>query len=136
METIKKLVFLFARITPKLFGRKSAEKGDAPAQFNLALIYWESNVVPQDDQLAVKWFRRAAEQGYAGAQGALGYMYAEGKGVPKDYVLAYKWFNLATAQGDKDAAKARDELATFMTPSQIQEAQKLSRNFKPKKENP
>ena len=100
------------------------------------MIYWESNVVPQDDQLAVKWFRKAAEQGYASAQGALGYINAEGKGVPKDYVLAHKWFNLATAQGDKDAAKARDELAKFMTPSQIQEAQRLAREFKPKKENP
>ena len=115
---------------------RKAEQGDAEAQSVLGLMYSLGLGVPQDSQEAVKWYRRAAEQGYAGAQGALGYMYAEGKGVPKDYVLAYKWFNLATAQGDKDAAKARDELATFMTPFQIQEAQNLARNFKPKKEKP
>ena len=36
----------------------------------------------------------------------------------------------------KISAEARDTLATEMTPSQIQEAQKLSREFKPKKEKP
>ena len=63
-------------------------------------------------------------------------MYESGKGVPQDYVLAHKWFNLAAAQGDKYAAKYRDDLAKKMNTFQIQEAQKLAREFKPKKEKP
>jgi hypothetical protein len=42
-------------------------------------------------------------------------------------------FNLAAAQGDKDAAKARDALASKMTPAQIADAQRLAREWKPTK---
>ena len=115
---------------------REAEQGDAEAQTALGAMYYESLGVPKDYQLALKWHRRAAEQGDAHGQFSLGGMYALGKGVPQDYVLAHKWFNLCAAQGDKDAAKWRDKTAKKMTPSQIAEAQKLSRNFKPKKENP
>jgi len=116
--------------------RKAAEQGQAEAQYNLGVLYDQGKGVPQDSQEAVKWYRRAAEQGYAGAQGALGYMYAEGKGVPKDYVLAYKWVNLAAAQGHKNASNNRDVLDKRMNTSQIQEAQRLAREFKPEKEDP
>ena len=84
----------------------------------------------------MKWWRRAANQEDNSAQVSLGWMYQSGEGVLKDYVLAYKWYNLAAAQGNKNAAELRDVLATEIKPSQIQEAQKLSREFKPKKENP
>jgi hypothetical protein len=57
-------------------------------------------------------------------------MYAIGRGVPKDYVLAYKWHNLAAAQGYEKAKKNRDILHTMMTPQQIAEAQRLSREFR------
>jgi hypothetical protein len=46
--------------------------------------------------------------------------------------MAYRWANLAAAQGHEDAAKRREYLAEKMTPEQIAEAQKLSRDFKPK----
>ena len=114
--------------------RERAEQGDAEAQTALGAMYYESLGVPKDYQLALKWHRRAAEQGDAHGQFSLGVMYALGKGVPQDYVLAHKWYNLAAAQGEKDAAEYRDSLATEMTPSQISEAQKLAREFKPKKE--
>ena len=44
--------------------RKAAEKGDAQAQFNLALSY--DNGDPTDAAKAVKWCRMAAEQGHQG----------------------------------------------------------------------
>ena len=52
-----------------------AEQGDAPAQFNLGLMYDNGQGVPQDDKTAVKWYRLAAEQGVAVAQFNLGFMY-------------------------------------------------------------
>ena len=63
------------------------------------------------------------------AQLRLGVAYWQGEGVPRDYVLSYMWLNLSAASKESDAAKARDELAEHMTPEQLAEAQKLSREW-------
>ena len=52
-----------------------AEQGDASAQFNLGLMYYDGEGVPQNYKTAVKWYSLAAEQGYADAQFNLGLMY-------------------------------------------------------------
>ena len=54
-------------------------------------------------------------------------MYGKGLGVPQDYVRAHMWINLSASAGDEDAIKNRDTVAKQMTPSQIEEAQKLAR---------
>ena len=77
---------------------KTAEQGDAEAQFNLGVIYDEGQGVPQDYAEAAKWYRMAAEQGDADAQFILGVMYDEGQGVPKDDTEAVKWYRLAAEQ--------------------------------------
>ena len=82
--------------------------------------------------MAVFWYRKSGDQGHAPAQLALSSAYYEGEGVPKDFVLFYMWRNLAAAQGDEIGKKAREALETLMTPSQIAEGQKLSREWKPK----
>ncbi len=60
-------------------------------------------------------------------------IYAEGvQGViEKDYPQALMWFIFAAAQGDMEAMEFRDNLANRMTPTQITEAQRLAREFKP-----
>jgi TPR repeat protein len=78
---------------------KSAVKGYAKAQFNLALLYANGQGVTQDYKLAVKWYTKAAEQGYANAQNNLGLMYYKGEGVPQDYKLAVKLYTKAAEQG-------------------------------------
>ncbi len=118
--------------------RKAAEQGDAIAQNNLGVMYAKGQGVPQDDAEAVKWFRKAAEQGYAGAQFNLGFMYYNGRGVPQDYAQAHMWFNLAASrfppgEDHDDAVKFRDLVAAEMTPAQISEAEKLAREWRPKK---
>ncbi len=118
--------------------RKAAEQGVADAQFNLGLMYGNGHGVPQDYARAVKWYRKAADQGVADAQLMLGVMYGEGQGVPKDYAQAHMWLNLAASSfppgKDRDrAAKNRDIVAERMTPAQISEAEKLAREWKPKK---
>jgi len=121
--------------------RKAAEQGFARAQYNLGVMYYKGQGVPQDDTEAAKWYRRAAEQGFARAQYNLGVMYYKGQGVPQDYVLAHMWFNLAVLQlpaseGKKreQAVKDRDMVASKMTFFQIAEAERLAREWKPKKE--
>jgi len=111
---------------------RAAEQGLAEAQYNLGLMYYHGRGVPQNYKEAVKWYNRAAEQGIAGAQNNLGLMYCHGEGVFQDYVLAYKWFNLASAQGHENAKGNRGILKNRMTPSQIAEAQRLSREFRPR----
>jgi TPR repeat protein len=81
----------------------------------------------------VSWYRKAAEQGFAVAQGDLGTMYARGDGVQRDYVLAYMWFNLAAERGFKPAIRLREAAEAFLTPSQIEEAKRLAKEWKPQK---
>ena len=115
--------------------RARAEQGDASAQFNLGNMHANDEGVPQDYSEAMRWYRLAAEQGDAGAQFILGVMYADGEGVPQDYVQAHKWFNLAAASAEvasREAyVEARDDVAARMTPSQIAEAQRLAREWRP-----
>ena len=109
--------------------RPLAEQGYASAQYNLGFMYANGQGVPEDDKEAVSWYRKAAEQGDANAQGNLGFMYANGHGVPQDYVMAHMWSNLAAAQGNENGRKNRDLSAGRMTPSQIEEAQRLAREW-------
>lgn len=110
--------------------RPLADQGDADAESNLGLIYETGRGVQQDFREAAKWYRRAADQGNAFAQAQLAALYMLGRGVPRDDVLAYMWFNLAAAQGEK-LGIGRDVEAEVMTPDQIAEAQRLSRDWKP-----
>ena len=96
-------------------------------------MYDNGTVVPQDYKEAVKWYRLSAEQGNAIAQSNLSLMYDNGRGVPQDYVLAHMWYNLAGSSGNKDSTKNKKLLEEKMTPQQIEKAQKLARNWKPKK---
>jgi hypothetical protein len=89
--------------------------------------------VAKDCAEAARWFRKAADQGLAGGQYNLGVIYEHGRGVPQDRVQAHMWFNLAAAQGENNAAESRDRMAQRMTPAQIAEAQKLAREWKPKR---
>ena len=113
--------------------RKAAEQGDADAQYNLGGMYKNGQGVVQNYKEAVKWTRKSAEQGDSYAQYNLGNMYYKGKGVPKDYVMAHMYWNLASVDGNKNAIENRDLIAKEMTPSQIEESQKLAREWMTKK---
>ena len=53
--------------------------------------------------------------------------------LSEDYVRAHMWYDLSAAQGHPNAAKQRDDVAKLMTPAQIAEAQKLAREWQPKR---
>ncbi len=119
--------------------RPLAEQGNAKAQYMIGDMYSRGLGVPQDYAKALHWHRKAAEKGYARAQFALGTMYGLGRGVTQDYLQAHVWFNIAVSNLPpgkvRDAAvESRDDVvAKRMTPAQISEAQKLAREWKPKK---
>ena len=121
--------------------RRAAEQGMPEAQHNLALMYANGQGVPQKYTEAAKWYRRAADQGMPVSQVNLGIMYYNGQGVSQDYILAHMWLNLAASQYPasvkknlKDAVHYRDIVDSLMTPAQIAEAERLAREWKPKKE--
>jgi hypothetical protein len=85
--------------------RGAAERGDASAQFKLALRYDVGQGVPQDYAEAVKWLRRAADQDFVKAQYNLGCMYDSGQGVSQNHAEAAKWFREAAEHGYVSAQK-------------------------------
>jgi len=121
--------------------RKAAEQGLPEAQHNLGLMYEKGQGVPQNYTEAGRWYRRAAEQGLPESQVNLGIMYYNGQGVPQDYVLAHMWLSIAASRYPasvnkrvNDVVNYRDIVDTKMTPAQVAEAQRLARDWKPKKE--
>ena len=113
--------------------RPLAEQDYAGAQYNLGNMYAQGQGVPQDHTEAMKWYRLAADQGLAEAQSNLGVMYAQGQGVPQDHVQAHMWSILAAEQGHENARKNREIIAARMTREQLAEAQRLAREWKPKR---
>ena len=82
-----------------------AKNGDAQAQFELGGLYDQGIRVPQDDKLAVKWYREAANQSHPGAQLSLGMMYINGRGVERSQDEALLWQQKALEQYEMAAKR-------------------------------
>lgn len=118
---------------------KAAEQGLPHAQTNLGVMYSAGRGVPQDYQAAAKWFQEAADQGETSAQANLAGMYEKGEGVPRDYLMAHIWLDLAVecstptqAAFRSEVVQRRDAVAKFLTSTQLEEARRLAREWKPK----
>jgi TPR repeat protein len=92
--------------------RRTAERGEIPAQLELATRYRNGDGVARDDAQAVRWLQEAARLGSADAQYELGNAYADGRGVPRDPINAYACYVLAGANGNS----ASEEALRFLTP--------------------
>lgn len=112
--------------------RQAAEQGSARGQFSLGFMYAEGKGVPLDNHQAVAWYAKAAAQGYADAEYHLSTMYYKGKGVPPEPVTAYAWLSLAATQGHAIATANKAFAASRLTPSQMQQAQLLSKKLEAK----
>ena len=110
---------------------RCAEQGYAHAQALLGLRYQSGEGVPKDLDQAMRWLLRAAQNGDAIGQANVGLMYDSVQGVRKNVVLAYVWYDAAAAQGHESAEGSLPRLSDRMTPDQITEAQRLSRNWQP-----
>ena len=87
----------------------------------------------KSQRLVVEWCRSRAETGSAQGQFNLADLYARGQWLPQDYVQAHMWFNLAATASTGDDAKkyssALEAVAAKMTPQQIDQAQRLAREW-------
>lgn len=119
---------------------QEASTGNPYAQQELGRYYYLGELVPQDYSLAIEWYTRAANQGHCKSQYTLGQIYSEGSSVSQNLVQAYKWLNLAATPTrysknltlPADAQKLRATLIRQMSPSQITEGQRESREFQPR----
>ena len=109
--------------------RKAAVQNYAPAQFKVGSCYSGGRGVEKDFVEAVKWFLKAAELNDTDGQTALGLSYAAGLGVERNLVEAYAWSNLA-ARTEERASEARRHLEREMSPQQVAEAQKRTKELR------
>lgn len=100
MEQIRQEHNRMEDIISKMEKLIKAEQGDAEAQNELGVMYFEGKIVEQDYGKAAKWFLKAAEQGNANAQRYLGYMHYHGNGVEQDYEKAAEYWGKAAEQGN------------------------------------
>jgi TPR repeat protein len=114
--------------------KELAASGSALAQGILGGMYYDIWGVKQDFQEAVKWYREAADQGQLDAQLLLGRMYYFGRGIPQSYVQALMWDILSNSNNHPSLQQDTvNHAAEKMSPQQIEEAQRLAREWKPKK---
>jgi TPR repeat protein len=96
--------------------RAAAERGDAAAQYALAIAYANGAGVPYDQPQSQVWLRKAAEAGYVKAELGLGQLYEHGYGVAQDDAQAMVWFAKAADQGDPTAEVSLGILYTKAAP--------------------
>jgi uncharacterized protein len=79
--------------------RSLGDQGHPVAQYNIGLMYFNGQGLPQDFVEAAKWFRLAANRGHAGAKNNLGAMYLSGQGVSQNSAEAVRLYTVAADQG-------------------------------------
>ena len=75
-----------------------ARNGNAGAQTDVGLAYYNGTGVPKDYGKAFEWWQKAAEQGHKVAQSNMGNCYNRGWGIEKNLDNAHKWWQRASDQ--------------------------------------
>ncbi len=88
----------------------AAKKGLVNAMYNLGVLYFSSNDIPEDNQKAFFWFNQASLKHHVKAQYCLGLFYEEGLVVTQDMKKAHKLFKISAYAGYKKAYKKLKEL--------------------------
>lgn len=112
---------------------RAAEQGNGYAQHSLGSMYRDGRGGSRNLVYAVEWMRKAVEQGHKGAFKDMGELYWKGLGVAQNNMLAYMWWKLADGYGDEESERLYKMAAGEMTPEEILEAEKMVREWRPKK---
>ena len=83
-----------------------AEGGDAQAQYNLGMCFFNGEGTKSNDIEAIKWLTKAGDGGLPKAQCELGLIYSSGEGVNKDFKKAFEWYEKAAEKDDPEAQTA------------------------------
>lgn len=85
------------------YAKRAADRGNALAQFDLAMMYLKGDNVQQNKKLAFKYFHKAARNNIVEAKFQMGLNFSEGRGVRQQNQLARYWFKLAAKAGHPQA---------------------------------
>jgi hypothetical protein len=113
--------------------RTLAMTGDGIMQEAYARLLSSGSIEPKHRDDEVYFTKEAALAGMSWAQGEMAVRFGTGKGVPKDYVQSYMMANLAHSQGFKPVKKILDILEGSMPQKTVLEAQRMARDFAPRK---
>lgn len=116
----------------RVWYQRAAERGNAKAMHNLAVLHAEGASGKPDYAMATEWFRRAAELGVRDSQYNLAVLLGRGLGAPTDLAQSFVWFSVAAGQGDEDAGRKRDEVAQRLKPEDLTAAKGLAASWKPR----
>jgi len=106
--------------------RKAAAQNDAMAQYNLASMYDNGEVVEEDKAKALEWYVKAAYGGHKESPNYIGILYDNGEGAPEDDIAACAWWLIGIKRGDNAPQNNMDYLAKKLTPEQLSKAKLLS----------
>ena len=84
------------------YAREAAE-GNPDAQYRLAKLLVEGQVLSTNNRAALKWLKKAVEKEHAASQHLLGQMYLNGRGVTRDLDRAMELFRQAAISGYAEA---------------------------------
>ena len=101
-----------------------AEKGDAKAQRNLGMMYFNGNQVTKDNKAAAKWWDKSAAQGNASAQLHLALLHIKGMGIPKDILTGYAWLYIAGNNGAGNFGGEEEPIYLSLTDKNYYDAKK------------
>jgi TPR repeat protein len=82
-----------------------AQAGDARRQYQMGVMCYYGDGMPEDKEQAVEWWTLAAKQGNYEAQLALVTAYRKGEGVEKNGRLANYWLEQAGSQRTEEGAQ-------------------------------
>ncbi|MDB4798460.1 sel1 repeat family protein [Verrucomicrobia bacterium] len=110
--------------------REAAEIGFPDAMVSLGLMYRNGRGVIKDYNEYVRLTEKAAVAGDVSAVFDLALAYQYGNYITQDNVKAYKWFNIASSMSPLELYReAREKLESSMSVAEIEEAQRISREF-------
>ena len=87
---------------------QKAEQGDAEAQYELGIAYFNGDLFPRDQKAAFHWLTKSSEQGYARAHASLTLFYQYGLVVEKDLKMT---INLLLKAAEKGIAGSMSSLS-------------------------
>jgi localization factor PodJL len=117
--------------TARAWYERAAKAGNRMSMHNLAAIYAGGQLGQQQFDQAAKWFEDAARRGLTDSQFNLGMLHARGLGVPQSLEESFTWFGIAALSGDKDAIKARDDIARSLDAETMTRLTDIVNNFRP-----
>ncbi|CAK0766269.1 conserved hypothetical protein [Gammaproteobacteria bacterium] len=98
-----------------------ARKGEAQAQFTLAMMYSGGYGVELDETIAAHWFELAAAQGHRDSQYFLAQLYEQGWGIVSSKDNAIHWYQRCAEQSDS-RCRMRLERANSNSQNSVKES--------------